>query len=475
MRIGIPGAEGQDKRFFYTNGQTLQELGIGNSDDYDKLPKYTFDGTDKSIAFNLFCYEEQSGQTNTLNSISLNHATVKKTYIQNETLDLSGLVVTANYSDGSREVTDYSSDPAHDETLSTTGEITVTVSYTEGTVTETADFTVTVISSGDVITVTNTMEWNTALTTISNGGNNQSYIIHVSGNIEVEGSANNTFGNVSGLSVALTGNGKLYLTSQGSIVRIGANQTLIIDSAGLTLQGISSNNTSLVYIDATTAKVELRNGTISCNTNTNTSSNNGGGGVHMEVGSFTMTEGEISVNTAAREGGGVYVAGGTFAMTGGEISVNTANTQAGGGVMVRNGTFTMGGTAKISDNTVNGAGEGGGVSVVGGTFTMNDGIISGNTATNGGGVMVGIAINFEGQTHVFDGTFRIVKGTVYGSNEANTSLRNTATSGAALHVFSNNSISTAQRGTFNSSGNWVSAGSLYTDNSTIWVVNGVQQ
>jgi len=519
-----------EKHFYYTNGQTLQELGIYSDDDLDKLPKYPFDGTDKSIAFNLFCDEDQSGQTNTLNSISLNHTTVKKTYIQNETLDLSGLVVTANYSDGSSEVTDYSSDPAHGETLSTTGEITVTVSYTEGTVTETADFAVTVFSSGDVITVTSTAEWDAAKTTISNGGNNQSYIIHVSGNIGVEGSANNTFGNVSGLSVTLTGNGKLYLTSQGSIVRIGANQTLVIDSAGLTLQGrkngqngaTGDNNRSVVHITGNNAKMELRNGTISGNTsssdgggvyvddnttftmsggeisgNISSTYSTGGGGVAIEDGTFTMSGGKISGNTARGNGGGVNMLdGGTFTMSGGEISGNTTeegsgglygfgggvlattftmsgtakisdNTAVYGGGVAATGTFTMSGTAKISGNT---ADDGGGVCVFD-AFTMSGGELSGNTAHgDGGGVYVFTGtIIMDGYGHVANGIFRIVNGTVYGSNVIPANLRNTATNGDSLY-----NDSTAQRGTFSGS-IWNSLGTLDTTNDTIRVVNGVQQ
>jgi hypothetical protein len=81
----------------------------------------------------------------TLTGITLNTDSVKKTYSQNETLNLSGLVVSATYSDSSSAaVTNYTASPANNATLSTTGTITVTVSYTEGAVTKTADFSVTV-------------------------------------------------------------------------------------------------------------------------------------------------------------------------------------------------------------------------------------------------------------------------------------------------------------------------------------------
>ena len=114
---------------------------------------------------------------------------------------------------------------------------------------------------------------------------------------------------------------------------------------------------------------------------------NNKGGVLTGGGTFTMTGGEISGNTATSNGGGVNIGnGGKFTMSGGEITGNTA-TSNGGGVNIGNGgKFTMSGGA-ISGNTAGYAG--GGVYVSGGTFTMNGGEIKSNTAeTNGGGVYV---------------------------------------------------------------------------------------
>ena len=66
-------------------------------------------------------------------------------YTVGESLDLTGLVVTATYDDGSsKEVTGYVTSPADGTVLDTVGSQTVTVSYTEGGVTMTATFTVTV-------------------------------------------------------------------------------------------------------------------------------------------------------------------------------------------------------------------------------------------------------------------------------------------------------------------------------------------
>jgi hypothetical protein len=58
-------------------------------------------------------------------------------------------------------------------------------------------------------------------------------------------------------------------------------------------------------------------------------------------------------------------------------------------------------------------------------------------------------------------------GVIYGSDEADTNLRNNASSGAALYI-------KAQYGTFSGT-TWNSSGDLDTTNDTIRVVNGVLQ
>ena len=77
----------------------------------------------------------------TLNGISLNTDSVKKTYTYGEALDLTGLVVTANYDDNSnKSVTSYTTNPANGAALNSVGDIPVTVNY-EG---KTASFNVNV-------------------------------------------------------------------------------------------------------------------------------------------------------------------------------------------------------------------------------------------------------------------------------------------------------------------------------------------
>jgi hypothetical protein len=150
-----------------------------------------------------------------------------------------------------------------------------------------------------------------------------------------------------------------------------------------------------------------------------------GGGVYISggtnSGTFTMTGGTISNNTA-HEGGGVYN-GGAFTMNSGTISGNSAsgsNSGSGGGVYTgtnMGGTFTMyGGT--IGGNTA--SIFGGGV-YASGSFAMEDGTISGNSATRGGGVYV----------YGTGTSFTKAAGIIYGSNTTDASLRNRATDGGA--------------------------------------------
>ena len=66
----------------------------------------------------------------TLTGIALDTTNVKKTYVQGEALDLTGLVVTASYSDNTNKVVDnYVSTPASGTVLNNIGAIPVTVAY----------------------------------------------------------------------------------------------------------------------------------------------------------------------------------------------------------------------------------------------------------------------------------------------------------------------------------------------------------
>ena len=133
--------------------------------------------------------------------------------------------------------------------------------------------------------------------------------------------------------------------------------------------------------------VSVEGGTFNMNDGTisqNTASYGGdaGGGVYIVSGCFTMKNGAISGNNAsAGHGGGVHVcSGASFRLEGGQIENNTAKHWAGG--VCNKGTFEMiGGT--ISKNAANNGG-GGGVSSAG-TAIITGGTITQNTATTHGG------------------------------------------------------------------------------------------
>jgi formylglycine-generating enzyme required for sulfatase activity len=79
-------------------------------------------------------------------AITLNTDSVKTTYNKGETLNLTGLVVTALYDNTTSAVVDgYISNPMHGDALITPGTSSVTITYAEGGVTRSDDFIVTVL------------------------------------------------------------------------------------------------------------------------------------------------------------------------------------------------------------------------------------------------------------------------------------------------------------------------------------------
>ncbi|MDR1025663.1 MAG: InlB B-repeat-containing protein [Treponema sp.] len=303
------------------------------------------------------------------------------------------------------------------------------------------------------------------------------------------------------------------LRSAGSLFTVESGVTLTLGN-NVTLQGWSDNTGSLVLVhggtlvmndgskicentwypaaanaNAVGGGVFVSSGTFTMNGgeisgNTSAASPSFGGGVFVYSGMFTMNDGEISGNTSAY-GGGVFVSSsGTFTMSGGEISGNTSATVAspssGGGVSVSSGgTFSMrGGT--ISGNTSSSyysSSYGGGVSVDGGTFSMRGGTISGNTSSSssssGGGVSVssrgifsmsgGIisgntsssyySSSYGGGVSVSSGgTFtKQSGGIIYGSNENNSTLKNTAASNHGHAVYVDGSSAKIRNTTANAS------------------------
>ena len=273
------------------------------------------------------------------------------------------------------------------------------------------------------IAVTSDTHWGNLAAVMNAMPTNTNYEVHVTGNHNGNGYTSNTFGNKTGITVDIKGtvingeNSQITLAGQGSLLYIGANQTVTM--SGLNLVGHEDNNTALVYINGTNAKFTMNSGSVKDSTNTVTSTTTNGGGVYQNGGTFTMTGvAEVTGNTATipsgnvgfgASGGGVYVYSGTFIMeNSAKVSGNTVSsgmtssggniTSSGGGVAVISGTFTMSGNAEVSGNVSKGInGNGGGSSTSGGvgvgsgsTFTMSGNAkVSGNTAAgNGGGLSV---------------------------------------------------------------------------------------
>jgi hypothetical protein len=351
--------------------------------------------------------------------------------------------------------------------------------------------------------VSNIDEWNDAMTFIKGGGDDRNYIINIIEDFAVPSLIDYTFGTYSYIKVSLRGTDRTLILDKDSpllyypMIYIRANQTVILRD--LTLKGLKGTSGYQATMVDNRGTFTMRGGKITDtessggsddvtgavnNRGTFTmwdgeiSGNIGGGGVYVRNGgTFTMYDGEISGNIGVYGGGvqndgtvtmyggkisdntgrGVYNSG-TFTMIDGEISGNSSSAAAGGGgVYMNTGTFTMW-DGEISDNTTTYTGGGVAVSGTNTIFNMHGGKISSNTATRGGGV------------YVLYGAFRLVTGTIYGSNEIDASLRNIGTTEWAALYKENG---TAERG-FYISTNWSRLGDLTTTNNTIKVEDGVE-
>ena len=102
-------------------------------------------------SFNVI-FTVKAAVTNKLTSIAVTTAPTKTNYTAGETFDHTGMVVAATYSDGTtKEVTDYTFTP---NAALTTNDARITISYTEGGVTQTTTQDITVNAREYSITVT---------------------------------------------------------------------------------------------------------------------------------------------------------------------------------------------------------------------------------------------------------------------------------------------------------------------------------
>jgi hypothetical protein len=291
------------------------------------------------------------------------------------------------------------------------------------------------------------------------------------GNYTLSGTADSNQGNnitTENAVITLLGRGpaEISCSSNGFLFYVTAGE-LVLDN-NITLKGHVSNT---IAVSGSSAFLTMKAGAKI--TGNSVSMGQGGGVIVSQGGSFTMTGGEISDNSAAY-GGGVYVSNsGSFTMNGGKISGNSTSSEGGGVCVFTNGSFTMNG-GEISGNN---ASSGGGVAVYykNGSFTMNGGEISGNNATGsilsngcGGGVYVYYDCTFTMSGGEISGNSARIGGgvsagincfsktgggVIYGSNTIG-SLRNTATygntGGHAVYV----SNSSYRDTTLNAGDNW---------------------
>jgi len=108
---------------------------------------YSEDAITKSTSFDIQVNPPATSAT--LESIAVTTPPIKTTYKVGEALDLTGLVVTATYSDGSTSVvTGFTTDPDNGSALNTEGSVTVTISYAKDDITKSTTFDVQVNPQG---------------------------------------------------------------------------------------------------------------------------------------------------------------------------------------------------------------------------------------------------------------------------------------------------------------------------------------
>ena len=364
-------------------------------------------------------------------------------------------------------------------------------------------------------------DWNSAITVIRNGGDNKNYIITVTNDLNINGYTVPTFGYITNIIIVLRGDRTISLTSNGNLLRIINNQYIIVKD--LTLRGISNNNSPLVLIDNSSAKLEMKSvskitenssrgvlissGTLVMRDNSSISyntSNENGAGVAVQsspsIYNFPSTllmydNSSINNNIVSNTnnsgycGGGVYVHGtfgpGRFFMynnstvTGNTLyAPNSTNSSGGGGVGVdHHGFFQMYDNASVSRNTATVRNVnipphlfygGGGIFIdfYSRLIMRNNSSVYGNTTNGTGG---GILINL--------GNIRIESGTIFGNELTNSIYRNFASDANSLYFFndsytyttanSSNIINTAEYGLFDINDNWTRIDGLPSGNSTI--------
>ncbi|MCL2065584.1 MAG: Ig-like domain-containing protein [Candidatus Cloacimonetes bacterium] len=306
------------------------------------------------------------------------------------------------------------------------GTATITATTVDGNVT--AECSVS-INSSDVFFILNTIQWENAINSISQGSDITNYTLMIVNDFEVSGTRVNTFGNRNDIYVTIAGDQTISLSSDsnGHLLMIGDDTQISIVLNDIGLRGHFENDASLVHIGKNSTFVMQGSSSISGNrsgefggggvdnkgifTMKDNSSifeninehlstgflRNSGGVFNSEEGFFKMMDNSsISGNTVRRDGGGVHNLGEFIMENNSSIIDNTAQGSpghffvSGGGVCNRGGSFTMFDKSSISNNSV--FGSGGGVhnrrnnSKRGDLVMYGNSLIANNSAGWGGGV-----------------------------------------------------------------------------------------
>lgn len=164
----------------------------------------------------------------TLSSITLNTNSVQKSFNVGDSFNYTGLVVTANYSDSTSATVTPTSVSSPD--MSSSGNKTVTVTYTEGGVTKTATYTITVTYSGG-----GGSEQVTVSTTIADYADNNNWVNSTKYlKVELDDIASASVG------VGSTNTGRYYTTGEDWRFYQGESASLVISvSNGYELDSVT--------------------------------------------------------------------------------------------------------------------------------------------------------------------------------------------------------------------------------------------
>ena len=143
-----------------TTGQIVQTLPVEDLNCFLPKEAYNSYGASLSVASTPFINIVVSCGHVEPERIEVNPLPTKTQYFVGEALDLSGMVVTAYYSDGSEKnvTSSASTAPANGTTLNTIGEQEVKITYTENGVTKSFSFEITVVEKPSVEDLTFTIE-----------------------------------------------------------------------------------------------------------------------------------------------------------------------------------------------------------------------------------------------------------------------------------------------------------------------------